>query len=84
VEDKTMNHLLIDQLAKADMAERLDAVARERLARAARRPERRPDGHLVRVAHRIRASFSSWRMRNQLGSLPAPLCSDCPADTRPS
>jgi hypothetical protein len=82
VEDEMMNHLLIEQLARADMAERLQAIERERLARSAGRSARRRDGRIVRAAHRVAASLSSWRMRTQLGAMPVPLCSDGPADTR--
>ena len=76
-----MNHLLIDQIARADMAERLRAVERERLARGIGRSARRQDGRVMRAALRVRASLSGWRMRTQLGAMPAPLCSDCPADS---
>jgi len=76
-----MNHLLIEQIARADMAERLHAVERERLARGVGRSAPRRDGRMMLAAHRVRASLSSWRMRTQLGAMPAPLCSDCPADS---
>jgi hypothetical protein len=79
--EEQMNHLLIDQIARADMAERLHAVERERLARSVGRSARRQDGLVMRAAHHVRASLSSWRMRTQLGAMPAPLCSDCPADS---
>jgi hypothetical protein len=71
-----MNQLLISELARSQVDERLEAAQRERLARRSRGPARRPADRLGRLGHRIRMSLSSWRARTQLGELSAPMCGD--------
>ena len=79
-----MNHLLISDLAKAELTERLQAVHRERLARSAGKATRRPVGRIQRAVQGVRSSMSSWRIRTQLGAMPAPLCTDGCVEPRTS
>jgi hypothetical protein len=79
-----MNHLLISDLARAELSERLQAVQRERLARSADKAAGRPVGRIQRAVKRIRSSMSSWRIRTQLGAMPVPLCTDGCVESRTS
>jgi hypothetical protein len=72
-----MHPTLIAQIAHDEIAERVQAAQRERLARSAETSTRRNGGRLGSAIHRVRAGLSTWRMRNQLGAIPAPQCVDC-------
>jgi hypothetical protein len=78
-----MNHLLISDLARAEVSERIAAAGRDRLAHRATKRARRPEGRLRRTVHGIRASLSTWRARTQLGALVVPMsvedCADASA-----
>jgi hypothetical protein len=71
-----MNHLLISDIARQELAERLLVARRERLARGASLRARRPEGRISRTVRGIRQSLAEWRVRTQLGAMNAPLCVD--------
>jgi hypothetical protein len=73
-----MNHGLISELARADMAERTAWVERERLARLAAGRERPRPGRATRAVGVMRSRLAAWRLRNQLGIVGvAPCAEDC-------
>lgn len=76
-----MNHQLISDLARAETAERIRTVERERLARLSRSHGARRTGRIAVAAHALRTSFEAWRARNQLGALSAPMCGEGGTDT---
>jgi hypothetical protein len=73
-----MNHLLITDLARADLAERLRAAEHERLAHRAGL-EHRPAGRVRRALTGLRVSFTDWRARTQMGTVSVPMYTEsCP------
>lgn len=73
-----MNHLLITDLARADIAERMRAAEQERLAHRAG-VAHRPVGPVRRVVSGLRVTFSDWRARTQMGTVSVPMRTDnCP------
>ena len=75
-----MNHLLITDLARADLAERMRTAEHERLAHRASGAHRRP-GRIQRAVSNLRLSFGDWRARTQMGTLSVPMhtdsCQEC-------
>jgi hypothetical protein len=73
-----MNHLLIADLARADIADRMRAAEHERLAHRAGAAHR-PAGRIRRAATGLRVTFSDWRARTQMGTVSVPMRTDtCP------
>jgi hypothetical protein len=72
-----MHPTLISQVSHDEIIERVDSARRERLARLAAPSVGAGDSRLRRALHRVRTGFLTWRMRNQLGAMPAPACVDC-------
>jgi hypothetical protein len=77
-----MNHLLITDIARQDLEERLAVAQRDRLARSASVRARRTAGPVSRAIVRIRRGVADWRVRTQLGALSAPLCMDDRAESQ--
>ena len=77
-----MNHLLISDIARQEIEDRLRVARLDRLARSASRPARRPAGRVSRMLSGARHSLADRLGRSAPaivvpGTMTAPLATDC-------